>query len=242
MSSERVLVVDDDEDILRILKDNLELDGYEVETVATGKDALESFVRLRLDLIVLDLALPDVDGIQVCRRIREKSDIPIIMLTARDRVPDKVLGLESGADDYLVKPFDYLELAARVKACLRRRRPISEGSEVLEVGDLKIEVAKNTVWKNEDRVSLTQREFALLLLLARNAGSVMNRATIRRTLWPSGDLYRDSRAIDVHIQHLRCKLEVNPAQPQYIVTVQGVGYMMSAPVQVEKAASHALSD
>lgn len=229
MPAGRVLVVDDDEDILRILKDNLELDGYGVETVTSGRKALDSFDRLPADLIVLDLALPDIDGIQVCRLIREKSDVPIVMLTARDRVPDKVLGLESGADDYLVKPFDYLELAARIKACLRRRRPLSEGPEVLEVGELRIEVSKNTVWKNEGRLSLTQREFALLLLLARNAGSVMNRSTIRQTLWPSGDLYRDSRAIDVHIQHLRCKLEDNPTQPRYIVTVQGVGYMMSVP-------------
>lgn len=237
MASERVLVVDDDDDILRILKDNLELDGYSVETVETGREALEASERSAFDLIVLDLALPDVDGIQVCRLIREKSDIPIIMLTARDRVPDKVLGLETGADDYLVKPFDYLELAARIKACLRRRRPFAEGPDVLEIGELKIEIAKNTVWKREDRVSLTQREFALLLLLARNAGSVMNRATIRHTLWPAGDLYRDSRAIDVHIQHLRCKLEGNPAQPQYIVTVQGVGYMMSVPEPGDAAAS-----
>lgn len=237
MASERVLVVDDDDDILRILKDNLELDGYSVETVETGREALEASERSAFDLIVLDLALPDVDGIQVCRLIREKSDIPIIMLTARDRVPDKVLGLETGADDYLVKPFDYLELAARIKACLRRRRPFAEGPDVLEIGELKIEIAKNTVWKREDRVSLTQREFALLLLLARNAGSVMNRATIRHTLWPAGDLYRDSRAIDVHIQHLRCKLEDNPAQPQYIVTVQGVGYMMSVPEPGDAAAS-----
>lgn len=229
MPAERVLVVDDDDDILRILKDNLELDGYGVETVTTGRGALDSFERLRLDLIVLDLALPDIDGIQVCRSIREKSDIPIIMLTARDRVPEKVLGLESGADDYLVKPFDYLELAARIKACLRRRRPVPGTPEVLEVGEIKIDVAKNSVWKNGERISLTQRELALLLLLAGNAGNVMNRATIRQTLWPAGDLYRDSRAIDVHIQHLRFKLEENPAHPRYIVTVQGVGYMMSVP-------------
>jgi DNA-binding response OmpR family regulator len=121
MAAGRILVVDDDPDILRILRDNLELDGYEVFTASTGKEALKLFERVPARLIVLDLSLPDIDGIQVCRSIREKSNIPIIMLTARDGLPDKVLGLESGADDYLVKPFDYLELAARIKACLRRQ-------------------------------------------------------------------------------------------------------------------------
>jgi DNA-binding response OmpR family regulator len=225
----RILLVDDDPDILRILKDNLELDGYQVRTASTGREALQLFVREVPDLIILDLSLPDVDGIQVCRSVREKSATPIIMLTARDRVPDKVLGLETGADDYVVKPFDYLELSARVRACLRRRPTPAYTEEVVEIGKLKIDASKNTVWKEGEKVSLTLREFRLLLLLARNAGKVLDRSAIRLALWPEGELYKDSRAIDVHVQHLRYKLEENPGKPEYIKTVQGVGYVMEIP-------------
>jgi DNA-binding response OmpR family regulator len=221
-----ILVVDDDPDILRILRDNLELDGYTVFAASTGKEALQLFETVPAALMILDLSLPDIDGIQVCRCIREKSNIPIIMLTARDRLPDKVLGLETGADDYLVKPFDYLELAARIKACLRRQGPAFSAGEIIESGDLKIDMGKNTVWKKGFKVSLTQREFTLLVLLARNAGQVLKRTAIRHALWPEGELYRDSRVIDVHVQHLRSKLEDNPADPRYIVTVPGVGYML----------------
>jgi len=226
MEARRILVVDDDPDILRILRDNLELDGYRVITASTGREALHLFEKVPAALIILDLYLPDMDGIQVCRSIREKSSIPVIMLTARDRVPDKVLGLETGADDYLVKPFDYLELAARIRVCLRRQGPVVRPAESIEVGDLRIDLVKNTVWKSEVKVALTRTEFTLLLLLARNVGRVLNRAAIRQTLWPEGELYRDSRVIDVHVQHLRSKLEDNPAEPQYIVTVPGVGYML----------------
>jgi len=229
MKACQILLVDDDPDILRILKDNLELDGYGVRTATTGRGALRLFGSDRPDLIILDLSLPDIDGIQVCRSIREKSPTPIIMLTARDRVPDKVLGLETGADDYVVKPFDYLELSARVRACLRRKPIPVCANEVLEIGDLKIDVARNTVWKARKKISLTQRQFRLLLLLARNAGKVLERRAIRMALWPQGELYKDSRAIDVHVQHLRSKLGDKPAKPEYIKTVQGVGYMLAVP-------------
>jgi DNA-binding response OmpR family regulator len=225
----QILLVDDDPDILRILKDNLELDGYAVRTATTGRDALQLFGSEQPDLILLDLSLPDIDGIQVCRSIREKSSAPIIMLTARDRVPDKVLGLETGADDYVVKPFDYLELSARVRACLRRRPSPVCVEEVLEIGDLKIDEGRNTVWKASEKIPLTQRQFRLLVFLARNAGKVLDRRTIRLALWPEGDLYKDSRAIDVHIQHLRSKLEDKPAAPKYIKTIQGVGYVLEVP-------------
>jgi DNA-binding response OmpR family regulator len=223
----RILVVDDDEDILRILKDNLELDGYSVLITSRGKDALKFFEEGGVSLIILDLALPDMDGIQICRNVRARSDVPIIMLTARDRVPDKVLGLESGADDYLVKPFDYLELAARIKACLRRHGAGAVASEVLEFGDIRIELSRNAVVKRGKKVNLTQREFNLLLLLVRNADRVMSRTVIRQVLWVDDDLYRDSRTIDVHVRHLRAKLEDDPAGPRYIVTVPGVGYMLA---------------
>ncbi|HMK35380.1 MAG TPA: response regulator transcription factor [Desulfomonilaceae bacterium] len=229
MESGLILIVDDDADILRILKDNLELDNFSVVTASTGKEALQCFERFSVALMILDLSLPDIDGIQVCRLIRDKSPVPIIMLTARDRVPDKVLGLESGADDYIAKPFDYLELSARIRACLRRRGSMHNPVETVRIGDLKIDLAKKTVFKKETKVCLTQTEFNLLALLARNADRVMDRSTIKRTLWPDGDLYTGSRAIDVHVQHLRSKLEDNPAEPSYIVTVQGVGYMIPAP-------------
>jgi len=162
---EPILLVDDDPDILRILKDNLELDGYNVAVSSTGKDALQVFDKARPGLIILDLSLPDIDGIQVCRCIRDKSSVPIIMLTARDRVPEKVLGLESGADDYMSKPFDYLELAARIKALLRRSGAVTP-AEVIEIGCFKIDNGQNTVWKNGRKIMLTQREFNLLFFLS----------------------------------------------------------------------------
>jgi len=225
--SASILVVDDDPDILRILKDNLELDGYRVRTAASGKEALELFNRVGARLVVLDLSLPDIDGIQVCRWIREKSAVPIIMLTARDRVPDKVLGLETGADDYMVKPFDYLELAARIKARLRRRDSFMETDEVMRFGPLEIDPATKTVRKNLEQIVLTRRQFNLLLLMARNHGRALDRAAIRHELWPDGEVSTDTRAIDVHVQHLRSKLEDDPGDPRYIVTVPGVGYMFA---------------
>jgi DNA-binding response OmpR family regulator len=221
--------VDDDLDILRILEDNLKLDGYRVSTASTGREAIRLFESTGVALIILDLSLPDLDGLQVCRSIREKSEVPIIMLTARDRVPDKVLGLESGADDYLVKPFDYLELAARIKACLRRQRPLLSSEEVLQLGPLKIDPANNAVSKAGKIVRLTRREFKLLLLLAQNCGKALNRTAIRQALWPDGHLYDDSRTIDVHVQHLRSKIEDDPGDPKYIITIPGVGYMLSIP-------------
>lgn len=227
MEGSTILLIDDDEDILRILADNLNLDGYGVSTASTGKEALEKFQEREPDLVILDLTLPDIDGIQICLSMRKKSNVPIIMLTARDRIPDKVLGLETGADDYMVKPFDYLELAARIKACLRRRSPHVARDEAFKLGELEIDIGQHTVRKCGDKISLTQRQFTLLALLARNAGRVLSRDTIRSSLWPEGELYRDSRAIDVHIQHLRSKLEDDPSHPTYIKTVQGVGYQFS---------------
>lgn len=225
MNHVKILIVDDDPDIALIVKDNLELDGYLVEVASNGKQALALVSSKRFDLVMLDLSLPDVDGLQVCRVIREKSDVPIIMLTARDRVPDKVLGFECGADDYVVKPFDYLELAARVKACLRRSNRSKSSFQVIDVGNLRIDIAGKRVWKDDIPVNLTKREFAILVLLATNPGAVLDRVLIRQKVWSDGDLYADSRTIDVHVQHLRSKLEDKPSNPKYIQTVQGVGYI-----------------
>ncbi len=219
-----ILLVDDDPDILRILKDNLEFDNYRVLLATNGKEALDLFDTTRVNLVILDLSLPDIDGIQVCRRMRDMSSIPIIMLTARDRVPDKVLGLDSGADDYVSKPFDYLELAARINACLRRSGSI-EDPLVMEIADLKIDTGQNAVWKEGIRVPLTQREYALLVLLVKNSGRALSRAVIKETIWADRELYRDSRTIDVHVQHLRAKIEDDPATPKHIVTIPGTGYI-----------------
>ena len=227
MNAERILVVDDDQDILKILTDNLELDGHEVATASTGKEALALLEAFKPSLVVLDLGLPDIDGIQVCRALRQKSAVPIIILTARDRVADKVLGLESGADDYLVKPFDYLELAARIRACLRRGSPHFESAETIKAGEFRIDINRYEVWKGDHKIDLTRREFNLLLLLVSNAGKALSRAHIRQTLWQGGDLYKDSRAIDVHVQHLRAKLGDSSHEPGYIITVPGIGYMFA---------------
>ena len=225
MNQKKILIVDDDADIALIIKDNMELDGYLVEVSSNGKRALAILDGDRFDLVMLDLSLPDVDGIQVCRKIREKSDVPIIMLTARDRITDKVLGFECGADDYVVKPFDYLELAARVKACLRRTSRSNSCNHLIQAGNLKIDVMGNKVWKSGMAVNLTKTEFAILVLLASNPGTVFERSAIRERVWSSSDLYADSRAIDVHVQHLRSKLEDKASNPKYIRTVQGVGYI-----------------
>ncbi len=225
MNQKKILIVDDDPDIALVIKDHMELDGYRVEVSSNGKKALATLKADRFDLVMLDLSLPDVYGIQVCMKIREKSDVPIIMLTARDRITDKVLGFECGADDYIVKPFDYLELAARVKACLRRTSRSNSCGNVIQTGNLKIDITGNKVWKAGVVVNLTKTEFAILVLLASNPGTVFDRSAIRERVWPSSDLYADSRAIDVHVQHLRSKLEDKASSPKYIRTVQGVGYI-----------------
>lgn len=225
----RVLVVDDDVAIVTAIKDNLTLDGYLAFTVATGKEALARFEEVRPDILVLDLLLPDMDGLQICRSIRRRSQVPIILLTAKDGVSDKVLGLESGADDYLVKPFDYLELAARIKARLRRGGAYRELSAVTQVGDWEIVPRRREVAIAGKAVRLTKKEYDLLNLLFKHAGQVLDRKTIRQTLWPEAQIYHWSRTIDVHIQHLRAKLEKAPGQPIYITTVPGVGYLLRRP-------------
>lgn len=225
----RVLVVDDDPDIVTIIKDNLTLDGYQALTAATGKEALVRFEEGRPHLLVLDLMLPDLDGLQVCRSIRRVSQVPIILLTAKDGVSDKVLGLESGADDYLVKPFDYLELAARIKARLRRRGAYGKLSALTRVGDWELLPQRREVSIAGRAVRLTKKEFDLLNLLFKHAGQVLHRETIRQALWPEAQIYHWSRTIDVHIQHLRAKLEKAPERPAYITTVPGVGYLLRRP-------------
>ena len=221
-----IMVVDDDPDILMVLEGNLKLAGFKVATFMTGDTALAAFSEISPDLLILDLTLPDIDGIQLCRRLRElKLDFPVIMLTARDGLSDKVLGLECGADDYMVKPFAFLELRARINTCLRRRKTSGKtGSALLQVGELTLDRNERRVEIRGEGVVLTKKEFNLLALLVENRDRVMTREEIREALWGKRQLYSWSRAIDVHIRHLRLKLETDPEHPVLIQTVIGVGY------------------
>ncbi len=218
----RLLVIDDDLDILKVLKANLALYGFDAETASDWSSA-RAILDLRLpDLIILDLTLPDGNGVDICKILKEKyTGLPIIMLTARDSVSDKVMGLESGADDYIVKPFDTLELIARIKACLRRTEPCLNK---IVIDDLEIDAGARSVKRGGRDIEFTRKEFDLLCLLISNRGEVLSRELIRKKLWGDSKLYSWSRAIDVHIQHLRHKIEKDPAEPQLILTVPGVGY------------------
>lgn len=222
MGREKILVIDDDPDILKVLQENLRLEDYEVFTAATGEEALRATERHSPDLIILDLMLPDLDGLQVCRRLRKESVIPIIMLTARDRVSDRILGLEMGADDYVVKPFDTMELMARVKACLRRSKGLIR--EQIQLDDLRVNLRKREVRLKNKPIHLTFKEFELLRTLISHSGEALSRDFIRQQAWKDASLYDWSRTIDMHIQRLRQKLEKDPENPRYILTVPGVGY------------------
>lgn len=222
MKREKILIVDDDPDILKILQENLRLEDYEIITSTTGEEALRAAHRYHPDLILLDLMLPDLDGLQVCRKLRKESAVPIIMLTARDRISDRVLGLEMGADDYVVKPFDTMELMARIKACLRRSKGLIR--EEIQVDDLSIDFHKREVRLKNKLIHLTFKEFELLKTLVSHAGEALSRDFIRQQVWKGASLYDWSRTIDVHIQRLRYKLEKDKDNPQYILTVPGVGY------------------
>lgn len=221
--ADRILAVDDDADILKVLKANLQLHGYEVDTADTWARAREILSAVQPDLMILDIMLPDGDGVEICRQVRQESPmIPIIMLTARDKVSDKVIGLESGADDYMVKPFETLELLARIKVCLRRAAPPSK--EMAEIGDLKVDFRKQTVSIAGENVDLTPKEYKLLCFFINHRGAVLSRETLRKSVWKDTQIYSWSRVIDVHIQHLRQKIEKDPSNPKYIITVPGAGY------------------
>lgn len=220
----RILAVDDDNDILMVLKANLELHDYEVFTADTWKKAEDLLLKHPPDLILLDVMLPDGDGIELCRSLRKKMpDLPIIMLTAKDKVSDKVMGLESGADDYVVKPFETLELVARIKACLRRVTPLHKEDKVT-IGNITVDYKKREVKVKNKAIELTPKEYELLCLFIENRGEVLNRERIRRHLWKDSQIYSWSRVIDVHVQHLRHKIEKDPSNPEYIITVPGAGY------------------
>ncbi len=218
----QLLVIDDDPDILYVLKANLELYGYEASLAADWAAAKRVLGELLPDLIILDLTLPDGNGMDICRELKQDyPKIPVIMLTAKDRVSDKVMGLESGADDYIVKPFETLELMARIKACLRRSQP---AEEPMTIGDLAIDGKTQTVRVRGTVVDLTRKQFELLHLFAAHRGEPLSREFIRKTIWKGSKIYSWSRVIDVHIQHLRQKIEKDPLDPKVVITVPGVGY------------------
>ena len=223
----RILLVDDEQSIQTLLSFPLRKDGYEVVQATDGREALARFSETAFDLVVLDVMLPRVDGLEVCRRMRARSSVPIIMLTAKAEEIDKVLGLELGADDYITKPFSMREFRSRVKAALRRasmaRREPSAGEEPLEVHELRIDPAKRAVDVRGALVQTTYVEFEILVALATSPGRVWTREMLLTRIW--GDsAYRDPRTIDVHIRHLREKLERDAKDPEYLFTVRGVGY------------------
>jgi DNA-binding response OmpR family regulator len=224
--SSTILLVDDEDSIQKLLAYPLEREGYRVLQARDGEEALERFASERVDLVVLDIMLPKLDGLEVCKRLRAESEVPIIMLTARDDELDKVLGLELGADDYITKPFSIREFRSRVRALLRRAavsRHVDEDGELISAEGLTIDLARRLIEVGGRRVQLTYVEFELLRILASHPGRVYSRRMLLEALWGGAD-YREPRTIDVHVRHLREKLERDPGVPEYILTVRGVGY------------------
>ncbi|GHU95636.1 DNA-binding response regulator [Clostridia bacterium] len=224
----RILVVDDEKHLVKGIKFNLERDGYQVEAGHDGEEAVELARSGRYDLIILDLMMPKIDGLEACRRIREFSSVPIIMLTARSEDTDKLIGFEYGADDYMTKPFNIMELKARVRAILRRSAPQAEGGgNRLEIDYVTLDTAERSATSGETRVELTAREFDLMELLMRNRGRVYTRENLLNTVW-GYEYPGDIRTVDVHVRRLREKLERNPAEPEVLLTKWGVGYYCKA--------------
>jgi DNA-binding response OmpR family regulator len=224
--SSTILLVDDEDSIQKLLAYPLEREGYRVLQARDGEEAMRRFASERIDLVVLDIMLPKLDGLEVCKRLRAESEVPIIMLTARDDELDKVLGLELGADDYITKPFSIREFRSRVRALLRRAsvaRQVDGGGEVITADAMTIDLARRVVEVGGERVQLTYVEFELLRIFASHPGRVYSRRMLLEALWGGAD-YREPRTIDVHVRHLREKLEKDPAEPEYILTVRGVGY------------------
>lgn len=222
----KILVVDDDHAISEMLTIVLESEGFESIAVNEGTEAVPAFQQHQPDLILLDLMLPGMNGVDICRAIRQESSVPIVMLTAKTDTVDVVLGLESGADDYMTKPFKPKELVARIRARLRRTE--STPNEMIEVGDLSIDVPEHTVKRGEEEISLTPLEFDLLLQMARKPGQVFSREELLENVWG----YRhasDTRLVNVHVQRLRAKIEQDPEEPQIVLTVRGVGYKTVKP-------------
>lgn len=223
----RILVVEDEQSFIDALSFMLRKEGFEVSVAADGLSAVETFEREGADLVLLDIMLPGMSGTEVCRMIRNTSQVPIIMVSAKDSEIDKVVGLELGADDYVTKPFSSRELVARIRAVLRRRGPeVSAGGEsTLTAGNIRMDVDRHVVTVDAEVVKLPLKEFELLALLMRNAGRVLTRGQLIERVWGS-DYVGDTKTLDVHVKRLRSKIEADPAEPQRLVTVRGLGYKL----------------
>lgn len=221
--STKILAVEDDELIRTAVRLALEDEGWEVEESASGEEALNAFTRAPADVVLIDIMLPGMDGFDVCRSIRRASDVPIVMVTARADTHDVVAGLEAGADDYLTKPFAPKELSARIRALLRRVRTSETGTRHFVFGDLEIFPEEGMVRVKDAEVNLTKTEFRLLVELGSSPGRVLSREILLEQVW-SRDYFGDGRLVDVHIRRLRTKIEPDPANPRYVVTVRGLGY------------------
>ncbi len=232
MSEQVVLVIEDEENLLKAIKYNLEKDGYKVQSAMDGEQGLELARQMEPSMIILDIMLPKMDGIEVCRILRRESNVPILMLTAKSEEIDRVVGLELGADDYVTKPFSMRELMARTKAILRRyslsaNGKATESSKVLKAGKLEVNLTKHVVTLGGELLELKPREFDLLALLVENAGRALTRDQILESIWGQ-DYYGDTRTVDVHIRWLREKIESDPGNPKQIITIRGVGYRFDA--------------
>ena len=224
----RILVVEDEESFSDALSYMLRKEGFEVAVAGNGPDGLAEFGRNGADLVLLDLMLPGLSGVEVCRELRLSSDVPVIMLTAKDSEIDKVVGLEIGADDYVTKPFSTRELLARIRAVLRRRgQPEELVSMVLEAGPVRMDVDRHVVSVNGDSVQLPLKEFELLEFLLRNSGRVLTRGQLIDRIWGS-DYVGDTKTLDVHVKRLRAKIEPDPTKPKFHLTVRGLGYKFEA--------------
>jgi DNA-binding response OmpR family regulator len=226
-----LLVVDDEPTLRETLAYNLEHDGYRVVTAADGREALERFRAERPDLVVLDLMLPELSGVEVCRIIRQESDVPILMLTAKDSEVDKVVGLEVGADDYVTKPFSLRELQARVRALLRRsdQQQVADRPAVVDLGRVQADLAGHRLLRDGEPLPIKPKAFELLAFLVRHPGQVFTREQLLENVW-GYDYAGESRTVDVHIHWLRSQIEEKPGSPRYLHTVRGVGYVFRRPM------------
>ena len=224
----RILVVDDEIEILRVLQRSLLAHGYEVFTVQSGEEALDAISRHRLDLILLDLGLPGMSGLEVCRRVRAESNLPIIVLSVKDAERDKVMALDLGADDYVPKPFGIDEVLARVRVALRHAAPLQSGTEpIFAAGPLRVDFAQRQVQVNGQDVKLTPTEYDLLKVLIKNSGKIMTRQMLLKEVWGTG-YSAEAHYLHVYIGQLRRKIEPDPAHPRFILTISGVGYRFNS--------------
>jgi DNA-binding response OmpR family regulator len=221
----RILAVEDDERIRSAVKLALEDEGWAVDEAESGEQAIEVFQRSTPDVVLIDIMLPGIDGFELCRTLRRTSDVPVVMVTARNDTHDVVAGLEAGADDYLTKPFAPKELSARIRALLRRARPSAHGHARLSFGDLELIPDEGKVLREGEEVHLTKTEFRLLCELAESPGKVLSREALLDKVW-GYDYFGDGRLVDVHVRRLRTKVEADPANPRHVVTVRGLGYRL----------------